>query len=90
MAKVTWLGEDPLHFVTDDKGNVDERPGPSFTLWNGTKFPKGVPVEITNPLAIAKAKANRFFEVEEHAVPAPSARKSKSKALEHGDDKDAD
>lgn len=65
MAKVTWLGEDALHVVKDDKGNVvDDRPGPSFTVWNGVKFPKGVPVDVVNPVAVAKAKGNPFFKVE--------------------------
>lgn len=59
MAKVTWLGEDHLHKQEDGSDGA----GPSFVVWNGLKFPKGEPVEVTNPIAIAKAKANPFFTV---------------------------
>jgi hypothetical protein len=59
MAKVTWLGEDEMHKREDGSGA-----GPSFVVWNGQKFPKDVPVDVTNPIAIAKAKGNPFFKVE--------------------------
>lgn len=55
MARVTWLGEDDLH-----NGGA----GPSFVVWNGQKFPKDVPVEVTSQVAIRKAKGNPFFKVE--------------------------
>jgi hypothetical protein len=55
MAKVVWLGEDHLH--------DDERGGPTFTVWNGVKFPKGQEVEVTNEKALAKARGNPFFKV---------------------------
>jgi hypothetical protein len=54
MAKVTWLGED-----------TEEIPGPSFTIWKDTKFPKGVPVEITSPEALQRARRSIFFKVED-------------------------
>jgi len=55
MAKLTWLGEDDLH---------DGAPGPSFTTaFDGIKFPKGVPVEVTDKGFIKKAQGNQFFEV---------------------------
>ncbi len=57
MAKVTWLGEDDLHAPA---------PGPSFTTaFDGIKFPKGVPVEVTDGGFIAKAHGNKYFEVSE-------------------------
>ena len=59
MAKVTWLGEDELHKREDGSGA-----GPSFTIWNGQKFPKDVAVEVTNPIALKKAKGNPYFKVE--------------------------
>jgi hypothetical protein len=52
--QVTWLGED-----------TDEHPGPSYNTWGGIKFPKGVPVDVSDPHMIAKAKANQFFKVTE-------------------------
>lgn len=57
MTKVTWLGE--------DEGDV---PGPSFTTaYGGIKFPKGVPVEVTNADAVRRAERNPYFEVEAEA-----------------------
>ena len=64
MAKVTWLGEDHLHFTEDEKGNKVPSAGPSYTTWNGVKFAKGEAVDVTNPVALAKAKKNPFFKVE--------------------------
>ena len=58
MPKVTWLGEDELHERPDGSGA-----GPSFVIWNGQKFPKGEAVEVTNKVALDKAKGNPFFEV---------------------------
>lgn len=56
MAKITWTGEDFLH---------ESGAGPSATTWlGGIRFPKDVPVEVTNATYIAKARANRFFKVE--------------------------
>jgi hypothetical protein len=60
MAKVTWTGEDDLHTHADGSPGA----GPSFTVWNGVKFPKGEAVEVTNAVAVKKAKGNRFFKVE--------------------------
>lgn len=56
MAKVTWLGEDQLH----GPGLA----GPSFTTWKGIKFPKDVPVDVTDQDIIRRAKGNVFFKVE--------------------------
>lgn len=57
MAKLTWLGEDEYH---------NGAPGPSFcVIFDGIKFPKGIPVEVTNKGFIAKAKGSPFFEVED-------------------------
>ena len=75
MARVIWLGEDELHKTADGSGA-----GPSFVVWNGQKFPKDVPVEVTNPTAIAKAKGNPFFKVE--GLPGRPAK------VKDGDDKD--
>jgi hypothetical protein len=57
---ITWLGEDHLH---------EEGGGPGKNVWriSGDEtivFPKGVPVAVSNPHVIEKAKANPFFEVE--------------------------
>lgn len=55
MAKLTWKGEDELH-----NGGA----GPSFCVgYDGIKFPKGEPVEVTDKAIIAKARNNQFFEV---------------------------
>ena len=55
MAKLTWLGEDEPGI-----------PGPSFAIaYDGIKFPKGKPVEVTNKAFIAKAKGNQFFDVDD-------------------------
>ena len=59
MAKVIWLGEDALH---KDR-NGEPIAGPSYTMWNGVKFPKDVPVDVTNEQALAKARGNPFFDV---------------------------
>jgi hypothetical protein len=59
MAKVTWLGEDHLH---------KDQNGPRFTIWNGVRFDKDKPVEVTHPVAIAKAQGNPFFKVEHEAT----------------------
>ena len=59
MAKLTWLGEDELHTQPDGSPGA----GPSFTFWQGVKFPKGEPVEVSDKTVIAKAKGNKFFEV---------------------------
>lgn len=57
MAKLTWRGEDELH---------DGAAGPSFTTaFDGIKFPKGQPIEVTNKGFIAKAKGNQFFDVDD-------------------------
>jgi len=56
MAKITWLGDDEFR---------DGEPGPSFTTcFGGIKFPKGKPVEVTDPDFINRARKNQFFEVE--------------------------
>ena len=56
MAKLTWLGEDDLH---------EGAPGPSFCIaFEGIKFPKDHPVEVTNQDFINRARKNRFFDVE--------------------------
>lgn len=57
MAKITWLGEDEYH---------NGASGPSFCVgFDGIKFPKGQPVEVTNKAFIEKAKGNKFFEVDD-------------------------
>ena len=78
MAKLTWLGEDEYH---------NGSPGPSFcVIFDGIKFPKGVPVEVTNPWFIAKARGNAFFHVDDsdefapmHAEPKRRGRPPKVK-----------
>ncbi len=52
MAKLTWLGEDTENYA-----------GPSYTTCFDMKFPKGQPVEVTDPDTIKRARKNRFFEV---------------------------
>lgn len=59
MTKVTWLGED-----------TDGVAGPSFTTCFDRKFPKGEPVEITNPDTIKRARGSRYFKVEGDDAPA--------------------
>lgn len=46
-VKIVWLGE----------GDVLE------TEWNDVAFRAGVPVEISDPYMIGKARGNPFFEV---------------------------
>ena len=54
MAKITWLGEDE-----------PECPGPSFAIaYNGIKFPKGIPAEVSDNSMIEGARQNKFFKVE--------------------------
>ena len=69
MAKVMWKGEDEYH---------DGAAGPSFCFGpGGIKFPKDVPVEITDEAFLAKARNNRFFKVEDEFVslhPEPKRR----------------
>lgn len=65
MAKLTWLGEDDLHVTVDSDGVSHQGAGPSFNLWNGIKFPKDVPVEVTDAHMIAKSRGNKFFKVED-------------------------
>ena len=55
MAKITWKGDDDFR---------DGEPGPTFCVsYDGTKFPKGVPVEVTDKEFIAMARMNPFYEV---------------------------
>lgn len=65
MPTITWKGEDELH--------GENAAGPSFTIWNGKKFPKGEAVEISDALMIKKARANPFFEVDGEDSIEPSA-----------------
>lgn len=65
MAKVIWKGEDELHFTLDDNGEKIPAAGPSFTTWNGVKFEKGKAVEVTNAIALKKARNNPFFDVQD-------------------------
>lgn len=60
MAKVTWTGEDHLHSLPDGSPGA----GPSFTMWQGMKFPKGEAVDVTDTAIVKKAKGNQFFKVE--------------------------
>jgi hypothetical protein len=54
MARITWLGEDG-----------DGTAGPSFTTcFGGIKFPKGTPVEVSDPDHVRRAQGNSFFSVE--------------------------
>lgn len=52
MVKVIWVGEDTADI-----------PGPSFTTCYGLKFPKDVPVEVTDEDAIRRARGNLNFKV---------------------------
>ena len=63
MAQVTWKGEDELHVRLNEDGHEVGGAGPSFTTWNGVKFPKGEPVEIRSYFAVQKAVNNPFFDV---------------------------
>jgi hypothetical protein len=58
MTKVIWLGEDS-----------EDEPGPSWMMWNGVKFRKDQPVEVTDAHMLAKARANRFYKVIEDKKP---------------------
>jgi hypothetical protein len=78
MAKLTWLGEDEYH---------NGAPGPSFcVIFDGIKFPKGIPVEVTNKGFIAKAKGSRFFEVDD-SEPKRRGRPPNVKIEENVEDK---
>ena len=57
MPKVTWLGDvdNPSDGYTDD----------AHCTWGGYTFPHGVPVEVTDPHILHKAKTNRFFRLQE-------------------------
>ena len=59
MAKITWRGE------ADEANDI---PGPSWNTWNGIRFHKGQPVEISDPFMIASARQNQFYIVEEEAA----------------------
>ena len=85
MARLTWLGEDELH---------NGASGPSFCVcFDGIKFPKGQPVEVTKKAFIAKAKESRFFAVEDdedefaslHPEPKRRGRPPKVKEEESAD-----
>jgi hypothetical protein len=83
MAKLTWLGEDEYH---------DGAPGPSFCMHGSIKFPKDVPVEVTDNAFIAKARNNPFFKVEGpdefvsmHQEPKRRGRPPKVRAEESAD-----
>lgn len=66
MAQVTWKGEDELHVNLENGSGA----GPSFTkAFGGIKFPKGEPVEITDPDFIRRAKGNPFFTVDGDTEP---------------------
>lgn len=53
MAKITWLGEEDG--IT---------PGPSFMYaYDGIKFDKGIPVDITDKSIIERCKGSKYFEV---------------------------
>lgn len=49
IAALVWLG--------DEDESVLE------TVWNEVTFPKGVPVNVSDPYFVKKARGNRFFEV---------------------------
>jgi hypothetical protein len=84
MAKITWLGEDDLH---------EGAPGPSFCVgFDGIKFPKGQPVEVTDKWIIGKARNNQFFDVDDsdefasmHSEPKRRGRPPKVKEEESAD-----
>jgi hypothetical protein len=56
MVRIIWKGED-----------TESVPGPSFNTWNGVRFEKGRPVEISDPAMIASARENQFYKVEDNA-----------------------
>jgi hypothetical protein len=57
LAQLVWLGEDKLH-----KDGI----GPRETTWNDHTFPIGVPVNVSDPYMVKKARGNPFFEVIEN------------------------
>lgn len=61
MPRVLWLGN------VDYPGN-DYAPDAHCT-WGDYTFPRGVPVEVTDPHILHKAKTNRFFRLIEDGVP---------------------
>lgn len=81
MATITWLGEDDLH---------NDGCGPGFTTWNGVRFDIGAPVEVSDPIMIAKAKGNPFFDVDGSELPAKRGpgrpRKTEPLATNSNDD----
>jgi hypothetical protein len=59
MAKITWLGNvDSPH---------DEYETDAHCTWGDYLFPLDVPVEVTDPHIIEKARTNRFFRLQEDA-----------------------
>lgn len=48
IAKLVWLG--------DGEGTLE-------TVWNEVTFLAGVPTEVSDPMMVAKAKGNRYYEV---------------------------
>jgi len=76
MAKITWKGEDELH----------NGAGPSFAIaYDGIKFPKGVPVEVTDKAFIKKAQGNQYFEVEDDED-IPEKRRGRPPKVDHVED----
>ena len=60
MVKITWKGE------ADEANDI---PGPSWNTWNGIRFPRGQPVEISDPGMITSARQNQFYIVEDETKP---------------------
>jgi len=71
MTKLTWLG-------TEDY-REGETPLESIT-WCGVLFTAGDKVEVTDEWMIAKARGNRFFLVQEDAVPQSGIEPSGAKS----------
>jgi hypothetical protein len=76
MTKVIWLGED-----------TDTHAGPSFNIWNGVKFPKGVAVEVTDPYMLGKLSRlgeNRIYKVIEEKQEEGHGESQTQEAKEQG------
>ena len=69
MAKVTYLGD-------------EETPGP--VTWAGHFMEPGQPVDVTNPIVLAKAAVHPMFDVEFGDMPADTPRDRGAKAAAAG------
>ena len=81
MVKIIWKGE------ADEANDI---PGPSWNTWNGIRFPRGQPVEISDPGMIASARQNQFYIVEEEASPVKPREKTHEASQDQSQEQEAE